>query len=104
VDGRRISELEELNARTQGSAEMFRRAGRVMPGGVPSSFQLREPWPIYLVRGEGPRVWDVDGNEYLDFHNGFGSMGAGLCSPRDRGRGRRALRTGHPLRRPQVVT
>jgi glutamate-1-semialdehyde 2,1-aminomutase len=81
VDGRPISELEELNARTQGSAEMFRRAGRVMPGGVPSSFQLREPWPIYLVRGEGPRVWDVDGNEYLDFHNGFGAMVQGHAHP-----------------------
>jgi glutamate-1-semialdehyde 2,1-aminomutase len=76
-----MSELAELNERTPGSAELFRRAGRVMPGGVPSSFQLREPWPIYLVRGGGPRVWDVDGNEYLDFHNGFGSMVQGHAHP-----------------------
>jgi glutamate-1-semialdehyde 2,1-aminomutase len=76
-----MSELAELNERTRGSAELFRRAGRVMPGGVPSSFQLREPWPIYLVRGDGPRVWDVDGNEYLDFHNGFGSMVQGHAHP-----------------------
>src|SRR5206468_1652256 len=30
--------------------------------------------PIYLSHGEGSRVWDVDGNEYVDFHNGFGVM------------------------------
>jgi glutamate-1-semialdehyde 2,1-aminomutase len=45
-----------------------------MPSGVPSSFQANDPWPIYLERGEGSRVWDVDGNEYTDFHNGFGVM------------------------------
>ena len=43
-----------------------------MPGGVPSSFQENDPWPVYIERGEGSSVWDVDGNEYADFHNGFG--------------------------------
>jgi glutamate-1-semialdehyde 2,1-aminomutase len=60
---------------------MFRRADRTLAGGVASSYQLREPWPIYLERGEGPRVWDVDGNEALDFHNGFGSMVQGHAHP-----------------------
>ena len=32
-------------------------------------------------KGDGPRVWDVDGNEYLDFHNGFGSMVQGHAHP-----------------------
>src|SRR4051794_41930301 len=79
LDRERIRELTErenarLNERTPRSGEMFRRADDVLAGGVASSYQLREPWPIYLERGEGPRVWDVDGNEALDFHNGFGSM------------------------------
>src|SRR4051812_3433660 len=79
LDRERIRELTEretahLNERTPRSGEMFRRADRVLAGGVASSYQLREPWPIYLERGSGPRVWDVDGNEALDFHNGFGSM------------------------------
>ena len=86
LDRPRIRELTEresaaLDERTPGSAELFRRAGRVLPGGVSSSFQLRRPWPIYLERGEGPRVWDVDGNEYLDFHNGFSSMLQGHAHP-----------------------
>src|SRR6059058_291582 len=86
LDRERIRELTErenarLNERTPRSGEMFRRADEVLAGGVASSYQLREPWPIYLERGEGPRVWDVDGNELLDFHNGYGSMTQGHAHP-----------------------
>ncbi len=74
-------ELEALNSRTQGSAAMFKRASRSLSGGVASSYQLRDPWPIYLVDGKGPKVTDVDGNGYWDFHNGFGSMVQGHAHP-----------------------
>ncbi len=82
IDRARITELTEreasaLNERTPRSREMYERARLALAGGVASSYQLREPWPIYLERGEGARVWDVDGNEMLDFHNGFGSMTQG---------------------------
>ena len=53
----------------------------MLTGGVASSYQLRDPWPIYLERGDGPKVWDVDGNEMWDFHNGFGSMVQGHAHP-----------------------
>src|SRR4051812_43512852 len=86
LDRGRIAELTEretarLNERTPRSGELFRRADAVLSGGVASSYQLREPWPIYLDRGDGPRVWDVDGNEALDFHNGFGAMVQGHANP-----------------------
>ncbi len=86
LDRERIRELTEreerrLNDRTPASGEMYRRAQAVLSGGVASSYQLREPWPIYLERGEGPLVWDVDGNQMLDFHNGFGSMVQGHAHP-----------------------
>src|SRR3954452_5175257 len=86
LDRSRIAELTaretaRLNARTPKSGELFRRADAVLSGGVASSYQLREPWPIYLDRGDGPRVWDVDGNEMWDFHNGFGSMVQGHAHP-----------------------
>jgi glutamate-1-semialdehyde 2,1-aminomutase len=86
LDRQRIKELTEreearLNARTQASRAMYARAHEVLTGGVASSYQLRDPWPIYLERGEGPRVWDVDGNELFDFHNGFGSMIQGHAHP-----------------------
>jgi glutamate-1-semialdehyde 2,1-aminomutase len=74
-------ELAALNERTQGSAAMYERARRSLSGGVASSYQLRDPWPIYLRDGHGPRVTDVDGNVYWDFHNGFGSMVQGHAHP-----------------------
>src|ERR687896_2266607 len=86
IDRRRIKELIEreekaLNDATRKSEEMYRRAHAVLSGGVASSYQLRDPWPIYLERGAGPQVWDVDGNEMWDFHNGFGSMVQGHAHP-----------------------
>ncbi|MFN0152830.1 MAG: aspartate aminotransferase family protein [Gaiella sp.] len=74
-------ELARLNERTQGSRAMYERAQQTLSGGVASSYQVRDPWPIYLERGKGSRVWDVDGNEYVDFHNGFGSMVQGHAHP-----------------------
>jgi glutamate-1-semialdehyde 2,1-aminomutase len=74
-------ELESLNARTQRSAQTYERARRSLSGGVASSYQLRDPWPIYLSSGDGPSVTDVDGNRYWDFHNGFGSMVQGHAHP-----------------------
>ena len=74
-------ELAELNARTTGSSAMYERARQTLSGGVASSYQLRDPWPIYLVSGEGAVVSDVDGNRYWDFHNGFGSMVQGHAHP-----------------------
>jgi glutamate-1-semialdehyde 2,1-aminomutase len=86
IDRRRIAALtegeeERFRNRTGHSAETFQRALAVMPNGVPSSFQQNDPWPVYLERGEGSRVWDVDGNEYVDFHNGFGVMAIGHANP-----------------------
>jgi glutamate-1-semialdehyde 2,1-aminomutase len=74
-------ELEALNDRTRASEALFRRAARVLPGGVASSFQLREPWPVYMTHGAGSHVWDADGHEYIDFHNGFGAMVQGHAHP-----------------------
>src|ERR671936_1063681 len=86
IDRQRIKELIEreekaLNDATHKSEEMYKRAHAVLSGGVASSYQLRDPWPIYLERGVGPKVWDVDGNEMYDFHNGFGSMVQGHAHP-----------------------
>src|SRR5215207_3946523 len=86
VDPARVAALTErekakLLERTARSSEYFQRASAVMPGGVPSQFQKNDPWPVYIERGDGARVWDVDGNEYVDFHNGFGVMCVGHANP-----------------------
>ena len=74
-------EMDALAERTPKSKEYYERAKEVMPAGVPSSFQSNEPWPTYIERGTGSHVWDVDGNEYVDFHNGFGVMSVGHSNP-----------------------
>src|ERR1700712_3994534 len=86
IDRQRIADLtaaEEarLDERAPVSKQTYERADQVLSGGVASSYQLRDPWPIYIERGDGPHVWDVDGNEYYDFHNGFGSMVQGHAHP-----------------------
>ena len=75
------TEMAKLLERTPASKALYERALHSMPGGVASSFQLGDPYPLYLTRGHGPNVWDVDGNEYYDFHNGFGSIAVGHANP-----------------------
>jgi glutamate-1-semialdehyde 2,1-aminomutase len=86
IDRKRVAELTEremakLTERTPASKERYERGVKVMPGGVPSSFQENDPWPVYIERGGGTKVWDVDGHEYVDFHNGFGVMCIGHANP-----------------------
>ena len=52
-----------------------------LPGGVASSWQDAPPCPVFVERGTGSRVWDVDGNEYVDLHGGFGAMVVGHAHP-----------------------
>jgi len=86
LDHERIRELTEresakLDERTRASQRMYERARQSLSGGVASSYQSREPWPIYLTTGEGAVVHDTDGNRMWDFHNGFGSMVQGHANP-----------------------
>jgi glutamate-1-semialdehyde 2,1-aminomutase len=86
IDRARIAELTareavRLDERTGGSGRLYERARQTLSAGVASSYQMRDPWPIYLDRGQGAYVWDVDGNRMVDFHNGFGSMVQGHAHP-----------------------
>jgi glutamate-1-semialdehyde 2,1-aminomutase len=74
-------EQQRLDERTPGSGALYERARKSLSGGVASAYQEREPWPIYLSHGAGSLVWDVDGNEMVDFHNGFGAMVQGHAHP-----------------------
>ena len=76
------TEEAEFNDRHKESRAMTERAGRVLAGGVASSWQATEPHPIYLADGHGSKVVDVDGNEYVDFHNGYGAMAVGHAHPK----------------------
>jgi glutamate-1-semialdehyde 2,1-aminomutase len=88
------AERSRFEERTPRSRELFERAARSMPFGVTSSFQAGDPHPIYLTGGRGSKVTDVDGHEYVDFHNGFGTMVTGHAHPRVRAAIERAAATG----------
>jgi glutamate-1-semialdehyde 2,1-aminomutase len=74
-------ELERYRRQTRGSLEMYHRAERVLPLGVSSNFRTYEPYPIYIKRAEGSRMWDVDGREYVDFSMCFGALMVGHSNP-----------------------
>jgi glutamate-1-semialdehyde 2,1-aminomutase len=74
-------EQEKLLKRTPQSARLHERAVKSMPDGVASNFQANDPYPIYLDSGKGSHVYDVDENDYLDFHGGFGVNVVGHAHP-----------------------
>ena len=80
---RRITEREmsTYRERTRQSQAATARARKVMPAGVPSSFQAYEPHPIVVRHASGSRMIDVDGNEYVDYDMGFGALFAGHMHP-----------------------
>ena len=76
------AETEQLLARTGGSKTLYGRAMKSLPSGVSSNFQAGDPYPIYLEKGKGSSVWDVDGTAYKDFHGGFGVNVVGHAHPK----------------------
>lgn len=87
-------ETARLLANTPKSKELFERASKHLPYGVASSFQAGDPYPIYIAKGLGSHVWDVDGTEYIDFHGGFGCNVVGHAHPKIVEAIERAARTG----------
>jgi len=67
--------------RTPRSAALHARAREAMPLGVASSFQTYDPYPLFMTDARGSRIWDVDGNEYIDFDMAFGVLAAGHSHP-----------------------
>src|SRR5712692_10095023 len=67
------------------SREAFERACRVLPGGVNSparAFGGVGGQPLFIARGEGPHLYDLDGNRYLDYVGSWGPLILGHCHPR----------------------
>jgi len=58
--------LERYRGLSRQSQALFKRAQKVMPGGISHAFRYYWPYPVYAVRAKGSKFWDVDGNEYVD--------------------------------------
>ena len=69
-------------ARTRRAAELSRTAREVLPGGVVHDSRRMSPYGIYGDRALGSRKWDVDGNEYVDYYGGHGSLLLGHGHPK----------------------
>ena len=74
-------EEAECRTRTPGSQKIHKHAKTLLPMGVSSSFQAIPPYPLFIDHAEGSHIWDIDGNEYVDFHLGFGSLLVGHSHP-----------------------
>jgi glutamate-1-semialdehyde 2,1-aminomutase len=62
-----VNEEQRYRLRTPASGRFFEEARRHLPGGDSRSTLFYPPWPAVLDRGDGCRVWDLDGNRLLDF-------------------------------------
>src|SRR2546430_7276992 len=66
------------------SKRLFEAASRLIPGGVNSpvrAFRGVGGEPFFVARGEGARIWDVDGRSYLDFLGSWGPLILGHAAP-----------------------
>jgi glutamate-1-semialdehyde 2,1-aminomutase len=77
-----LSTIEaQYRARTRRSAQLYQEACRVIPAGLTHDSRTTLPYPIYAARAAGPRKWDVDGNEYVDYFGGHGALLLGHTHP-----------------------
>ena len=60
--------------RRERQAGLYRRAMESLPGGTNSNFRAWGEDTIYIDRGKGATVWDMDGNEYIDLRMGYGPV------------------------------
>jgi len=74
--------MPEYKAKTKKSAQWFEVASKHLPGGVTGNVKFYPPYPVYLKKGKGAHVWDLDGNEYIDYMLCFGPLILGHGHPK----------------------
>ena len=74
--------LNENTISTKNSKDMNSEAWEYQPAGVQGDGRYYKPFPIYIKRAKGARIWDVDGNEYIDYHGSYGPAVLGYSDDR----------------------
>ena len=74
-------EIAKYEQRTPRSKYAHTRALERIPLGVASNYRAYDPYPLFVKEGKGGHLWDVDGNEYIDFNLSFGALMAGHSHP-----------------------
>ena len=80
-----MSEEYVSGLNTSKSRDLFLRSRQIIPGGAssnPRCYPIFDPYPIAMVRGKGSRIWDLDGNSYIDYKLALGPLILGHSPPR----------------------
>jgi glutamate-1-semialdehyde 2,1-aminomutase len=73
--------MSDYVSKTPNSRVLYERAKKVLPGGVSYGIRYFEPYPFYTSRAKGSKLYDVDGNEYVDFWLGHTALILGHGHP-----------------------
>src|SRR5512140_280700 len=97
----------EERVKLETSARLYEEALKYIPGGVNSPVRAMKgvgmPHPVFVARGRGAHIWDVDGNEYVDFVSSWGPMILGWGHPDVLGRLHAVLGDGTSFGAPTAV-
>ncbi len=74
--------VAEYKAKTKKSEAWFQEACKHLPGGVTGNVKFYSPYPLYANKAKGSHLWDLDGNEYIDYMLCFGPLILGHGHPR----------------------
>jgi len=76
--------LTEKTFSLQKSEQLFEQARKYLPAGASSNVRvhMHEPFPVIFEKGVGPKVWDVDGNSYIDYLMAYGALILGHKHPK----------------------
>src|SRR5258706_8593593 len=80
IDSLIAEEEARFVARIPQSLARADEASEVLAGGATSNWMISRPAAVWVSHGEGSKVWDVDGTEYVDLHGGYGVMVAGRAN------------------------
>ena len=104
---KRLNTLEAESMQFTRSNELRIKAHQCIPGGchtyAKGDDQYPELSPGFIVRGKGSRVWDVDGNEYIEYGQGNRSVGLGHAFPAVVEAAQRAMADGTNFSRPALI-
>jgi glutamate-1-semialdehyde 2,1-aminomutase len=73
--------LDRYLSRSPKSRKMYEQARGILPDGGGGDMQCYQPYPIYIERAAGSKIYDIDGNEYVDCFNGAGTVLLGHSHP-----------------------
>lgn len=73
--------VSPLREKTIRSARLFAEAATSIPGGITANIKHFDPYPLFMKTADGARIWDVDGNEYIDYNLCYGALMLGHGHP-----------------------